>query len=86
MGADQPSEPGLGASRLWQGVPTLRPSEEAAVTPRGHAMAYPPLLVPAPERGSGDWRMRTTTLPWSIREASAGTAPARPWEQGFSLT
>lgn len=44
MGADQPSEPDLGATGLWQGVPTLRRGEEAAVTPRGHAPAYPPLL------------------------------------------
>ena len=76
MGADQPSEPGLGASGLWQGVPTLRPGEEAAVTPRGHATASPPLLVSAPERGSRDRRMRTTTLPGALGK------PARARRQG----
>lgn len=62
---------------LWQGVPTLRPGEEATVTPRGHAPAYPPLMVPALERGSGDRRMRTTTLPGAAREAGAGAVPTR---------
>lgn len=85
MGADQPSEPGLGASGLWQGVPTLRPGEEAAVTPRGHATAYPPLLVPAPERGSRDRRMRTTTLPGALGKPARARRQRGPGSRAVHL-
>lgn len=86
MGADLPSEPGLGASGLWQGVPTLRPGEEAAVDPKGPRHGLPS----SPSPGSRAWERRPEDAhhdpAWSIREARAGTAPARPWEQGCSLT
>lgn len=47
-------------------------------------------LPSSPGPGSRAWERRPEDAhhdpAWSIREASAGTAPARPWEQGCSLT
>lgn len=63
------------------GVPTLSRGEEAAATPRGLITRPRPGLPSspsqAPERGSRDRRMRTTTLLGAAREAGAGAVPTR---------
>lgn len=82
MGAHQPSEPGLKATGLWLGVPTLRLGEEATVTPRGLLTRPRPGLPSSPSPVSGAWERRPEDAHHDPAGSSQGSGRGRGAKRG----